>query len=120
MVFSRIAHSTIALLCSQVNSRRTNSTEPNLSEGLAACKHIRATTSMADAITEPKLIFILVPTPNSGGRDFYNHSILSNVLFQLNALRLQNKHVVISATVPPRRIAAHLRTPPGPSDARDL
>jgi UDP-glucose 6-dehydrogenase len=75
---------------------------------------------MADAITEPKLIFILVPTPNSGGRDFYNHSILSNVLFQLNALRLQNKHVVISATVPPRRIAAHLRTPPRPSDARDL
>jgi hypothetical protein len=40
-----------------------------------------------------------VPTPNSGGRDYYNHSILANVLFKLNCLRLENKHVVISATV---------------------
>ncbi|KAJ1485481.1 hypothetical protein T484DRAFT_1945506, partial [Baffinella frigidus] len=85
----------------EVNSRRSNSTEPHLAEGLAACTHIRATTSMAEAVSEVKLIFILVPTPNSGGRDYYNHSILSNVLFQLNALKLENKHVVISATVMP-------------------
>ena len=84
-----------------VNERRCSSSEPGLAEGLAATVHLTATTDMATAVADACLIFILVPTPNSGGRDYYNHSILANVLFKLNALQVRDKHVVISATVIP-------------------
>jgi UDPglucose 6-dehydrogenase len=84
-----------------VNARRCDSSEPGLAEGLARAVNLTATTDMAAAVAHARLIFILVPTPNSGGRDYYNHSILANVLFKLNTLRLKDKHVVISATVIP-------------------
>eukprot|EP00286_Rhodomonas_abbreviata_P019217 CAMPEP_0181292334 /NCGR_PEP_ID=MMETSP1101-20121128/2452_1 /TAXON_ID=46948 /ORGANISM="Rhodomonas abbreviata, Strain Caron Lab Isolate" /LENGTH=429 /DNA_ID=CAMNT_0023396799 /DNA_START=199 /DNA_END=1488 /DNA_ORIENTATION=+ len=84
-----------------VNERRSDSGEPGLADGLKNAKNLRATTVLEEAVREPELIFILVPTPNSGGRDYYNHSILSNLLFKLNELRLENKHIVISATVIP-------------------
>jgi UDPglucose 6-dehydrogenase len=84
-----------------VNARRCDSSEPGLAEGLERAADLSATTDMAAAVAEARLIFILVPTPNSGGRDYYNHSILANVLFKLNTLRLRDKHVVISATVIP-------------------
>jgi 4-hydroxy-3-methylbut-2-en-1-yl diphosphate synthase IspG/GcpE len=117
-----------ASIVDAVNARRCTSSEPGLAEGLAKTVDLSATTDMAAAVADAELIFVLVPTPNSGGRDYYNHrcggrsqqrlraialgllaeimtacpfcgSILANVLFKLNTLRLQNKHVVISATV---------------------
>jgi len=84
-----------------VNERTADSSEPGLADGLKGAKNLRATTNLEEAVREPELIFILVPTPNSGGRDYYNHSILSNLLFKLNELKLKDKHVVISATVIP-------------------
>mmetsp|Transcript_15729 Transcript_15729/g.35989 ORF Transcript_15729/g.35989 Transcript_15729/m.35989 type:complete len:393 (-) Transcript_15729:67-1245(-) len=88
-------------IVNSVNTRKNDSSEPGLSEALMRCRKFRATTDMSMAVQNAKIIFILVPTPNSGGRDFYNHSILSNVLFKLNSLKVANRHIVISATVLP-------------------
>lgn len=84
-----------------VNKRQCLSTEPGLDEALAGTSFLRATTNLEDGIRGSTLIFVLVPTPNSGGRNFYDHSILSNVLFRLNAARISDKHVVICSTVMP-------------------
>lgn len=62
-----------ASIVEAVNGRRCTSSEPGLAEGLAKAVHLSATTDMAAAVADAKLIFILVPTPNSGGRDYYNH-----------------------------------------------
>ena len=62
-----------ASIVEAVNGRRCTSSEPGLAEGLAKAVHLSATTDMAAADSDAKLIFILVPTPNSGGRDYYNH-----------------------------------------------
>jgi UDPglucose 6-dehydrogenase len=84
-----------------VNKRHCDSSEPGLAEGLSAASRLQATTNLAEGVADVQAIFILVPTPNSGGRNFYDHSILSNVLFKLNSLGLRNKHIVICATVMP-------------------
>ena len=60
-----------------VNERRCDSSEPGLAEGLAKTVDLTATTNMAAAVADARLIFILVPTPNSGGRDYYNHRLLA-------------------------------------------
>jgi UDPglucose 6-dehydrogenase len=84
-----------------VNKRQCLSTEPGLDEALANTVALKATTDLAQGVSETKIIFVLVPTPNSGGRNYYDHSILSNVLFRLNSLKLSNKHIVICSTVMP-------------------
>lgn len=84
-----------------VNQRVCDSSEPGLLNGLAGATNLRATTDMAEAVGKAELIFILVPTPNCGGRNFYDHSILSSVLFRLNELQIRDTHVVICATVMP-------------------
>ena len=62
-----------ASIVDAVNARRCTSSEPGLAEGLAKTVDLSATTDMASAVADAELIFILVPTPNSGGRDYYNH-----------------------------------------------
>ena len=62
-----------ASIVDAVNARRCTSSEPGLADGLAKAVDLSATTDMAAAVSDAKLIFILVPTPNSGGRDYYNH-----------------------------------------------
>ena len=84
-----------------VNRKRSTSTEPGLAEALGRTSRLRATEDLDEAVSGASLIFVLVPTPNCGGRNFYDHSILSNVLFRLNSLKLRDKHIVISATVMP-------------------
>ena len=84
-----------------VNRRHCDSSEPGLAEGLSGSTRLIATTNLSEGVADAQAIFILVPTPNSGGRNFYDHSILSNVLFKLNTLALRDKHIVICATVMP-------------------
>ena len=46
----------------------------------------------------------MVQTPNSGGDKFYDHSILSNVLCQINSYNVKNKDIIIGCTVMPKYI----------------
>lgn len=106
VVLERAGYSVVGVdvnphIVDDVNQRRCRSAEPGLVDALGGAVNLRATENLAEAVSESSLIFILVPTPNCGGRNFYDHSILSNVLFRLNNLKLKDKHVVISATVMP-------------------
>jgi UDP-glucose 6-dehydrogenase len=78
-----------------INSKQLVSHEPHVAEMLAAATRLRATTSVAEAATAARMLFIFVQTPSSGGDRHYDHSHLSDVLGQLNALRVQDKHIVI-------------------------
>jgi len=84
-----------------VNEKKLSAQEPGLTEALAESTHFVATTNTESAVTASKLIFILVPTPTDGGKYYYDHSILSNVLVKLNKMRLKGKSIVISSTVFP-------------------
>jgi UDP-glucose 6-dehydrogenase len=44
----------------------------------------------------------MVQTPNGGGDKFYDHTILSNVLTQINSYKPKDKHIVIGCTVMPK------------------
>lgn len=84
-----------------INSKRLVSYEPHVAEMLAASTRLRATSSVREAAESAKMLFVFVQTPSSGGERHYDHTHLSDVLCQLNALRLRDKHVVICCTVMP-------------------
>jgi len=84
-----------------VNEKKLVTQEPGLTQALAESTVFDATTNVESAVTSSKLIFILVPTPTDGGKHYYDHSILSNVLVKLNKMRLKGKSIVICSTVFP-------------------
>jgi nucleotide sugar dehydrogenase len=45
-----------------------------------------------------------VQTPNGGGKRFYDHSILSNLLEKINRTKPSNKHFIVGCTVMPEYI----------------
>ena len=71
-----------------------------MEELLAASRQLRATSSLEEGAAHSDAIFILVDTPSTGGERHYDHSKLGSVLSALNALRVENKHIVIGCTVP--------------------
>ena len=85
----------------QIASRSLRSEEPGLVEGLRDATNLKVTTDLNDAVTSAKVIFILVSTPTDGGRHYYDHNCLSNVLVSLNDLELKAKSIVICSTVFP-------------------
>ena len=85
----------------KVASKTLHSEEPGLAEGLRESTNLTATTDLKSAVTKSKVIFILVATPTDGGKYYYDHNSLSNVLVQLNELSLTDKSIVISSTVFP-------------------
>jgi len=94
-----------------LNERKYRTTEPRVEEFLGKSKNFVATTDLAAAMANPApLVFILVPTPTSGGRNFYDHAILGNVLQRINEMKVANKHVIINATVMPGYINKTAKT----------
>jgi nucleotide sugar dehydrogenase len=87
-----------------INQKTFRSAEPGYDELLCNATNLRATTSLRDGIEFSDTVFIIVQTPNGGGDRFYDHSILSNVLVKINALKPKNKDVVIGCTVMPNYI----------------
>jgi len=85
----------------KIATKSLNSDEPGLAEGLRESTNLSATTDLKDAVTKSKVIFILVSTPTDGGKYYYDHNSLSNVLVQLNELSLEDKSIVINSTVFP-------------------
>jgi UDPglucose 6-dehydrogenase len=85
----------------KVASKTFQSEEPGLSEGLREATNLKVTTNLEEAVTNSKIIFVLVATPTDGGRHYYDHNGLSNVLVNLNNLELKDKSIVICSTVFP-------------------
>jgi UDPglucose 6-dehydrogenase len=95
----------------KLNSKTLNTTEPGYTELLKNSKNFKATTSLEEGLNHSDLIFIIVQTPNSGGERFYDHSILSNLLINIDKLKPIGKDIIIGCTVMPKYIddiAIHL------------
>ena len=58
---------------------------------IQSSKNFKATTNLSDALSFSDFIFIVVDTPNGGGRKFYDHSKLSQVLVNINDQNVKNK-----------------------------
>lgn len=95
-----------------INDRTLRSGEPGVEAMLRKSKNLRCTKDLAETSRFSDLILVLVATPTGTGADqAYDCAVLSRVLFDLNALRLENKHVVICCTVMPTyidNVATHL------------
>jgi UDPglucose 6-dehydrogenase len=78
--------------------------EPKYNNLLQNQTNFKATTNLDEGLEHSNLIFIIVQTPNSGGHKFYDHSILSNVLDNINKRKVRNKHIIIGCTVMPKYI----------------
>lgn len=94
-----------------LNAKTFSSFEPHVNEYLSKVTTFEASTSLSKALDHSQLIFISVPTPNGGGEDFYDHSILTNLLTKINNLKPKDKHFIICCTVMPSfcdKIGNHL------------
>jgi len=84
-----------------INKRTLTSQEPSLVSMLTKSKKLEATLSMAEGAAFASNIFVFVQTPSSGNDQHYDHTHLNDVLCQLNALKVKDKHIVICCTVMP-------------------
>ena len=86
-----------------LNNKTFDSSEPGYNELLKETS-FHATTSLQEGLDHSDLIFIVVQTPNGGGDHFYDHTILSNLLEQINNTKVSNKEIIVSCTVMPKYI----------------
>ena len=69
-----------------INDKTLTSHEPSVMKYLQESQNFRATTSLEEGIKFSDYCFVVVATPNSGGKNFYDHSILSNLLENINKM----------------------------------
>jgi len=84
-----------------LNNKQYKSHEPKVEEYLKNAKNFRATTYLKEGLEFSDNIFIVVQTPNGGGLNFYDHSILSNLLVKINNLKVESKNLIICCTTMP-------------------
>jgi nucleotide sugar dehydrogenase len=87
-----------------LNTKKYFSFEPKYNELLQNSTNFYATTSLKEGIQFSDIIFIIVQTPNCGGERFYDHTILSNLLIEINKLKPSNKNIIIGCTIMPKYI----------------
>ncbi|NDF61039.1 MAG: UDP-glucose/GDP-mannose dehydrogenase family protein [Crocinitomicaceae bacterium] len=87
-----------------LNAKKYNTLEPEYTELLEKSTKFRATVNLKEGLDHADLIFIIVQTPNGGGDKFYDHTILSNVLCEINKNKVENKDIIIGCTVMPTYI----------------
>jgi len=87
-----------------LNNKTFRTNEPEYECLLKTSKNLKVTTDIEKGLNHSDIIFIMVQTPNSGGENFYDHSIVSNLLQKINENRVENKHIIISCTVMPKYI----------------
>src|SRR5579864_7347968 len=75
-----------------LNNKTFESKEPNVCNYLKNSKNFKATTNLEEGLNFSNILFIVVPTPNGGGDNHYDHSILSNLLLKINKYKVNNKH----------------------------
>jgi nucleotide sugar dehydrogenase len=78
--------------------------EPLYNEMLQKSTRFQATTSLEYGLKYSNTIFIIVQTPNCGGTRFYDHTILSNLLININKIQPFDKNIIIGCTVMPKYI----------------
>ena len=88
----------------KLNNKNITFSEPGYDDLLKSCKNFKATTSLKEALDFSDLIFIIVQTPNGGGDNFYDHSILSNLLSKIDKYSPKNKNIIIGCTIMPKYI----------------
>lgn len=94
-----------------LNKKEYKSHEPHVEEYLKNSKNFKVTTSLKEGLEFSDIIFIVVQTPNGGGINFYDHSILSNLLNKINKLKPINKNFIVCCTTMPgylNNIGRHL------------
>jgi UDPglucose 6-dehydrogenase len=86
---------------SSLREKRFHSFEPKINDMVKDCSNINFHTDLNLVKYHAETILLFVPTPNGGGEDFYDHTILANMLETLNFMKLENKHIVICSTIIP-------------------
>lgn len=84
-----------------INNKTLISSEPHVMEYLKSSKNFKATTNLKEGLSFSNIIFIVVPTPNGGNDNYYDHSILGRLLMSINKDQVKNKHLIICCTVMP-------------------
>jgi UDPglucose 6-dehydrogenase len=84
-----------------VNNKTLVSPEPDVMNYLQKSQNLKATTNLDEALNFSDIIFVLVATPTGVDSKSYDHSMLSNVLYDINKRKVVNKHIVIGCTVLP-------------------
>lgn len=87
-----------------INEKSLKSEEPLYEELLKNSKNLFATISLEEGLKFSDIVFIVVQTPNGGGTNFYDHTILSNLLVKINKQKIKNKHLIIGCTIMPKYI----------------
>lgn len=110
LIFERAGYNVLGVdvfpdYVASINNKSLKSSEPHVEEYLHASTKFRATLSLDEAIEHSNVIFVLVATPTGNGEKSYDHSMLSNVLNEINKRRVKNKHIIIGCTVLPGYIA---------------
>ena len=84
-----------------LNDKTFKTKEPEYENLLKNSKNFHATTDLLEGLNYSDIIFIIVPTPNSGSERFYDHNILSNLLLKINKHKVKNKSLIIGCTIMP-------------------
>lgn len=87
-----------------LNDKTYKTKEPEYETLLKNSKNFYATTNLEEGLNFSEIIFIVVQTPNGGGKRFYDHTILSNLLVKINKYKVKNKDIIIGCTVMPKYI----------------
>jgi len=85
----------------QINNKTLISNEPSVTEYLQKSKNFFATTSLKDGLNFSDICFIVAPTNSIPHLETYDHTIINNILSEINKLRVENKHIIISSTIFP-------------------
>ena len=85
----------------KINNKTLISPEPEVTKLLKESKNFKATSSLKETLEFSDMIFIYVATPSSGGNKHYDHTMLGNVLTNINKEKVKNKHIIIGCTVIP-------------------
>jgi UDPglucose 6-dehydrogenase len=86
-------------LIDMLNQKSFKTGEPGINEMLVRSQHFHATTSLKEALDFSHIILIVVSTTN--GTEGYNFHALTDLLKEINAQKVENKHLVIHSTVSP-------------------
>lgn len=106
LVFEKVGYNVLGVdifqnYVDQLNKKIYKSHEPYIEEYLQNSKKFYATTNLDKGLNFSDYIFIVVQTPNGGGENFYDHSILSSLLVNINKRKIKNKHFIICCTTMP-------------------
>ena len=85
----------------KINKKNLISNEPSVTKLLEESKNFKASLNLKDALDFSDIIFIYVATPSSGDNKHYDHTMLGNVLININKQKVKNKHIIIGCTVIP-------------------